>query len=207
MIDKLKLYISAAPDLGTERDALARAVAEVPTSLGFTITQTPTTDREPDLAAVAGAHVHLLILGSDIQAPVGLEWATARRRHKAVALFFKSSVARTQAAQAFMRDVAKLSAWQSFDDVQDLHGHVVRLIIDHLLALKTRYEIANEEVATLRAWREGLAGKRKRGRGGEGGLSEAGTPASGVGESAVILSIERFVPSEGVLLRPGDKTR
>jgi hypothetical protein len=91
MVDKLRLYISAAYDLRFERDVLARAIAEIPTSLGWTITQTPGPDQEANLDAVVQADVHLLILGSDIQAPVGLEWSTARRAGKQVSLLYKSS--------------------------------------------------------------------------------------------------------------------
>ena len=192
MIDKLKLYISAAPDLRLERDALARAVAEIPTSLGFTITQTPASDREPDLDAVVEAHLHLLMIGSDIQAPVGLEWATARRNGKPVTLLYKSSALHTQAAHAFMRDLTKMGTWRAFGDTTQLRRQVLRLIVDHLLTQRVRYEIGEDEAATLRDWRKALDDTQKR---------ETGDVPSGADESAVILTTERFVPSGGKLLR------
>lgn len=194
MVDKLTLYISAAPDLRFERDALARSITEIPTSLGWTIKQTPGANREPDLEAVARAHVHLLILGSDIQAPVGLEWATARRAGNTVMLFYKSSVSQTKAAQAFVRDASRYGAWQTFDDVEDLRRRVLKLLVDHILDHRARYEIASDEVERLRTWRKALTARAK----GKRAVSDV---RGGAEESAVIFTTERYVPSEGKLLR------
>ncbi|MFN4294674.1 MAG: hypothetical protein ACK4JD_11125 [Thermoflexales bacterium] len=194
MVDKLRLYISAAPELRFERDLLARAVAEIPTSLGWTITQTPGADREPDLDAVTRANVHLLILGSDIQAPVGLEWATARRAGNPVALFYKSSALQTQAAQAFVREAAKFSRWQGFSDAFELRRRALRLLVDHILAHGARYEISAAEAETLRAWRKALDAKAKD-------RQAVDDTRGGAEQSAVILTTERFTPSEGKLLR------
>lgn len=174
-----------------ERDLLARAVAEIPTSLGWTITQTPGADREPNLDAVTRADVHLLILGSDIQAPVGLEWATARRAGNVVALFYKSSALQTQAAQAFVREAAKFGRWQGFSDASELRWRALRLLVDHILAHSARYEISAAEAETLRAWRKALAKDNKAVDDARGGAEQ----------SAVILTTERFTPSEGRLLR------
>lgn len=198
MIDKLRLYVSAAPELRFERDVLARAIAEIPTSLGWTITQTPGADHEPDLEAVAQANVHLLILGSDIQAPVGLEWATARRAGNSVALFYKSSSLQTQAAQAFVREAAKFGRWQGFSDAFELRWRALRLLVDHILTHSTRYDINAAEAETLRAWRKTLDAKAKD-------KKTVDDRRGGAEQSAVILTTERFTPSEGKLLRTGDE--
>ena len=186
------LYISAAPDLRFERDLLARSITEIPTSLGWTIKQTPSSDREPDLDAVARADVHMLMIGSDIQAPVGLEWATSRRAGNVVILLYKSSGLQTQAAQAFMRDVSKHGNWLTFDDAVGLRMRALKLLADYLLAHAARYELDAQELITLRDWRKTLDSKPKK------GVDER---RGGADESAVILTTERFVPSEGKLLR------
>ncbi|MCS7056574.1 MAG: hypothetical protein NZM18_10450 [Thermoflexales bacterium] len=194
MLDKLRLYVSAAPELRFERDVLARAVAEIPTSLGWTITQTPGSDHEPDLEAVTRADVHLLILGRDIQAPVGLEWAMARRAGNNVALFYKSSSLQTQAAQAFVREAAKFGRWQGFSDAFELRWRALRLLVDHILAHEARYEISAAEAETLRAWRKTLDAKARE-------KKAVDDRRGGAEESAVILTTERFIPSEGKLLQ------
>jgi hypothetical protein len=193
MVDKLRLYISAAPDLRFERDFLARAIAEIPTSLGWTINQTPGPDREPDLDAVARADVHMLIIGSDIQAPVGLEWAASRRAGNAVTLLYKASALQTQAAQAFVRDLSKYGHWLPFDDAPGLRTRALKLLADHLLAHAARYDLDAREMGKLRDWRKTLDDKPNKG---------VDDRRGGADESAVILTTERFVPSEGKLLRP-----
>jgi hypothetical protein len=191
MIDKLKLYISAAPDLRFERDLLARAVTEIPTSLGWEIRQTPGSDREPDLDAVGRADVHVLMIGGDIQAPVGLEWVTARRAGHPVTLFYKASVQQTQSARAFMRDVSKFGQWQTFDDAAQLRRRGLRVLADHILSRAARYELAEAEMEALREWRKSLDARRQA-------VDER---RGGAEENAVILTSERFMPSDGTLLR------
>lgn len=193
MIDKLLLYISAAPELRFERDLLARSITEIPTSLGWQIKQTPGPDREPDLDAVARADVHLLMIGSDIQAPVGLEWVASRRAGHAVTLLYKASVQQTQAARAFVRDVSKFGQWIAFDDATELRTRALKLLADHLLTHATRYDLDEQELKALRQWRKALDDKPKKG---------VDDRRGGADESAVILTVERYVPSTGKLLKP-----
>jgi hypothetical protein len=192
-MDKFRLYISAAPDLRFERDLLARAITEIPTTLGWTITQTPPANREPDLEAVRLADAHVLMLGSDIQAPVGLEWAVARRAGKPVTLLYKSIVVQTQAARAFVRDVSKLGQWRAFEDAAGLRRLVLKLLADLLMANAIVYEMLPDEIDRLKAWRKTLDEKQQH------AVSDA---RAGADADAVILTTERFMPSEGKLLKP-----
>lgn len=194
MREGLLLFISAARDLRLERDVIARAVTEIPTTLGWTIKQTPPASRESDLLAVARADVHVLLLGRDIQAPVGLEWATARRAGRAVALYVHD-VPQTQAASAFMRDVSRqlerASAWERFKDAHDLRLKVLRRLGEHLLAHAIDYALADAEQGRLRAWLTALTDK-------PGADLRAADETGGV-----ILSTERYVPKDGKLITGG----
>ena len=172
-------------------------MTEIPTSLGFAITQTPPASRKPDLDAVARAHVHVLLLGSDIQAPVGLEWATARRNSNLVALFYKASVQQTQAAHAFLRDVAKVGMWHAFDDATDLRVQLLRHMGDHLLTYRTRYSIDDAEAGKLADWRKSLNALNAKSK------RRAIDVRSGADASAIILTTERFVPSKPGSEEPG----
>lgn len=187
MRESLLLFLSAAGDVRFERDVTARAVTEIPTTLGWTIRQTPSANRETDLEAVVRADVHVLILGRDIQAPVGLEWHSARRYGRSVHLFAQD-VLRTQAANGFMREATKHGAWTTFEDAIDLRRRVLELLGDHLLARSDEYEIGADEREKLRAWRIALAPRR---------IDDARAADDSGG---VILSVERYVPREGVLL-------
>src|SRR3990170_3296483 len=74
MVDILHLYISAASDLDLERESLSRLVAEIPVTLGWRVIQSPIHGEMLNTNAITEADVHILLLGTDIRAPIGLEW-------------------------------------------------------------------------------------------------------------------------------------
>jgi hypothetical protein len=184
----LHLYLSAARELRFERETIARAVSEVPTSLGWSIKGTPPPSRESDLTAVAHADAHVLLLGRDIQAPVGLEWAAARRAGRTPYLFAQDT-AHTQAAGAFMREVSRSGAWLAFKTAHDLREQVLRLLGDQLLARADALALNDKERERLRVWRTGITDKA---------LPDARADEDA---SGLILSTERYEPSNGTLLR------
>ncbi len=191
MAEQLLVYISAAPQSRAERDLLARLISEVPTSLGWSIQQTPTSpDRAPDLEAVRRAHLFMLILGSDIQAPMGLEWMAARQTGVPTLLWYHAGKHQTQAAQGFMRMAARFERWQAFTDTSDLCHQVMRQIVDHLVKRRDAYQLDEAEVQRLRAW---SAAANVQAYSAEQGRSVANA-------SAVVLSVERFTPSGGRLI-------
>jgi hypothetical protein len=192
MADQVLLYISAALDLEPEREVLGRAVIEVPVSLGWRIVQSPRRDEPADLDAVVQADVHLLLLGGDIRAPIGQEWLAARRAGRRPALFLKQEVLRTPAADNFVRYVEEQATWRPFEDAADLRRQVLRLLAEHLAHHAAHYALFPADLARLQAWQVGLQALPS-------GLDESGR---GTGESSVVLSPERYAPSEGILLRP-----
>ena len=90
------VYISAASDLMAEREALARMIAGLPVTLPWRIIQTSTGAEPLDLASLQAADLYFLVMGSDIRAPVGLEWLTARRAQRTVNAFLKQGIGRTR---------------------------------------------------------------------------------------------------------------
>ncbi len=194
MTDRVLIYISAASDLMDEREALSRLIPEVPTSLGWRVAQTPLDDCEPDLDAVAQADIHLLLLGCDVRAPVGLEWQVARRAGHAPILFSKRDVLRTPAGEAFARELSRHAKWHAFTDAGDLCRQLSATLVDHLIQSAARYAILPDEIARLREWRKAQARAKPAAAGDQVGKRE------GAGASGVILSAERFTPSQGRLI-------
>jgi len=190
MADRVLLYISAASDLTLEREVLSRAITEIPTSLGWRITQTPIGDEPLDLEAAAQADLHLLILGGDIRAPVGAEWLAARRAGHMPTLFLKQS-AHTPAALFFIRDLERYAAWRPFDDAADLRRQVLALLVEHILNYAIHYQINPDEFEKLRTWRKQLETSEKQ---------PVDKTRRGAGASSVILSPERVISSEGKLV-------
>ena len=191
MADRILLYISAASDLSFEREVLGRAIVEIPTSLGWRIKQTPVADEVLDLEAVAEADVHILILGGDIRAPVGAEWLAARRAGRLPTLFLKQGAHHTPAAQFFIHDLERHAVWRPFDDAADLRRQVLPLLTEHILKHTGHYQIGPEEFQKLHAWQKQLDTADKK---------SVDKTRGGAGASSVILSTERFTPSEGKLV-------
>lgn len=193
MADEFVLYISAAGDLELEREVLNRSVTEIPTTLAWRIVDTPLTTAEPDFDAVAAADMHVLLLGSDVRAPVGVEWVIARRSGHLPTLWLKTSVTHTQAAQAFIRELKLTAEWHMYSDVADLRRQVLLHLADTILSRRKHYKLDDDEYASLTTWRRQLMRKKR---------TEVDRTIGGAGNSSIILSAERYVPSDGVLLQP-----
>jgi hypothetical protein len=196
MTDTLLFYISAASDLERERDVLSRAVTEIPVTLGWRIVFSPIRGEAVDREAVEQANYHVVILGSDIRAPIGYEWLAARRTGRSPLFFLKGDIIRTPAGHAFQRHVEEQAAWRTYRDLPDLRRQVLADLSNHLLDRAGEYRLSLGEVEKLQAWRKELEVSQAK------SVEEQRSIA---GESSVILSPERYVPSEGVLIRPKKK--
>jgi hypothetical protein len=192
MIDVILLYISAAADLEVERESLSRVVVEIPTTLGWRIIQSPIRGEVVDREAVTKANIHLLLLGSDIRAPIGLEWLLRRRAGRIPALFLKQTPLRTPAAQEFIRHIEEQASWRLFKDTSDLSQQALQLFTDHILQHAQTYALTLKEMERLSTWRKELD---------VSSLKKTEETRGGIGESSVILSPERYVPKEGVLIK------
>jgi hypothetical protein len=182
------LYISAASDLMAEREMLGQMIAGLPVTLAWHIIQTPLGIEPLDLNAVRQAGLYILILGGDIRAPVGLEWHTAYQARRPIMAFLKQGIARTLAGQAFGRDTG--ADWQPFTNTAHLRRLVERQLVEYLLRHAVQYLLTPIEIEQLSALLKAAA--------------EDSQPVSteGIGHSAIILSRERYSPSEGVIIEP-----
>jgi hypothetical protein len=160
------------------------------------VVQSPSGDAPADLEAAARADVHLLLLGSDIQAPVGREWIAARRAGRRPVPLLKRGVLQTPAAQSFKRYVEEQVAWRPFRDGAELRLLGLKLLADHILARAQHYALSPLELARLQDWRSELDIPGK-------GVTEA--THGGAATSGIVLSPERYVPSEGVLLQASEE--
>lgn len=192
MVDILNLYISAAADLDHEREVLSRVVAEIPVTLGWRVTQTPLHGDAVDASALAQAEVHIFLLGSDIRAPLGLEWRLAHRANRLQFAFLKQDIARTMAALDFIRYLETQTRWNFFRNIVDLRLQTLKLLSDHILSQPEYYVLKPGEFDRLTSWREKLNLPEE----------EQLELHGGIGESSVVLSPERYIPSEGVLIKP-----
>lgn len=192
MVDEIKVYISAASELDRERELLGRLIAEIPVTLGWRIVQTPTRGEPVDVEAITTADIHLLIIGSDIRAPIGFEWLTARRSGRNPWLFLKQGVLQTAAAQDFVRRVGERRDWKAFKHRGELRRMAEQLIAEHILDRTSLYNIQGKEFDEFIEW------KNKLEKIPEDAVDDH---RRGAGDSGVIISPERYVPREGVLIK------
>ena len=189
----VNLYISAALDLELEREILGRAAAEIPVTLGWRIFQSPAHGEPVNLEAVVRADVHLLLLGSDIRAPIGLEWRTARRAGKIPVLFLKNDALRTPAGQDFRRYVAQEQEWRTYQDIPGLHRQALGLLCEVLIGRAIDFNLQPQEFERLKEWRKELDAAGKQ---------DIDDTRAGAGDSGVILSPEQAASAGGILLQP-----
>jgi hypothetical protein len=131
-------------------------------------------------------------MGCDIRAPVGAEWLAARRAGRTPALFLKQGGNHTPAAAFFIRDLERYAAWRLYEDTADLRRHVLKLLVKHILDRTAYYQIGPDEFQKLRAWQKQLLTEEKK---------SVDQTHGGAGASSVVLSTERFTPSEGRLVQ------
>jgi hypothetical protein len=194
MVQPVLFYISAASDLEAEREVLGRAVTEIPVDLAWRVVQSPGGNGPVDLDAIADADVHILLMGSDIRAPVGLEWQVARQTGQQPRAFLRQDALRTPAGQAFVRLVREAQGWEGYPDLATLRRTVLRLLADHVMEHAIRYALRPEELVRLQSWRNSLAQSADE-------VDEE--TRGGAGDSSVLLSRERFEPSGGILIGGG----
>jgi hypothetical protein len=191
MADNILLYISAANDLEVEKDLLGRVITEIPVTMGWKITHTPTKGGSPDLNAIREADVHLFLLGSDIRAPLGFELLTSNRSGKKPELFLKKNLARTPAALVFIREIKTLAEWRYFENGAELRYKVLQLMADHILNRVNYYDLGPDEYRNLKSWQEHLTKSK---------VEPQEEIKGGTGKNGMIFSIDRYEPSEGYLI-------
>lgn len=142
MTTRVRLFISAGPAEEPARELLGRALAELPVNVGWVIKRTP------DVDTVAECHLFVLLLGSDIVAPVGLELWWALRTEKPI-LAYAAGISRTPAGHVFWQENALLD-WTRYADLPGLRRAFVRDISRFLLAYSDRYGLTPLEAERLR---------------------------------------------------------
>jgi hypothetical protein len=191
MADQVIFYISAASDLEAEREILGRAATEVPVDLRWRVVQSPPGNGPVELDAVAAAGLHVLVMGADIRAPIGLEWQIAWQAGRRPAALLKANTLRTPAGQDFVRMVGRVQRWERFTDGADLRRRVLMHLADHLLDHAATYVLTPEEIGGLMTWRDELVSSSDA-------VDEE--TRGGAGDSSVLLSRQRFHPQGGVVI-------
>jgi hypothetical protein len=186
----LRIFISAGPDLETEREVLGKAIAGLPVSLGWVIKYTPIHGElsNSTFDAVESSDFYALLLGRDITAPVGSELWVARQTGKRIAAFLKK-VPHTPAAQVFVRQSPL--RWREFGNDEALRSLLQKAVVDQILARADSYRITVADWEALSTLSARLAEEIREEK------EEISPGHGGAGSDAVIISPQRDLPSEG----------
>jgi len=184
---QVRLFVSAGPTEEPVREHLGRALAELPVNVGWIIKRTP------DVDSVAESHLFVLLLGRDIEAPVGLELWWARRTEKPIVAYTPEG-ARTPACQVFFQDNIFLD-WRAYADMAALRRLFLLDMARFLLIHAERYGVTVTEAEALRGMSAQLekaiaaAGKAPQRQPGAGPLASArGSEPRGAAGGGVILA-------------------
>ena len=197
MPHELILYISAANDLLPERDLINRAVAEIPADLRWHIVQSPLREGEVDALAIQQSFFHLLMLGGDIRAPIGHEWAMARQMGKMPLCLIKRGVNRTSAAVDFQKFVRLETTWEPFADGTALRKLFIEKLGQRLLKQTRQIDLTATEYDQIARWLDELE---------EAPDQSIQDRKNNLGENTIILSESRLEPEGGRLLDPSKKS-
>ncbi len=192
MVDSVMLYISAADDLQIERDLLGRSVAELPVTLGWQIFLSPIKEKQLNKDAIREADIHILILGEDIRAPIGYEWYLSCQVGRMPITFLKNGIPRTPAAKYFRRSISDFASWITYNNLSDFRNQALHQIGQYLLKQASFFTLNQVEMEQLSNYIRDLENTEPE------NIPES---QGGAGDNSVILSRERFMPKDGILIQ------
>jgi hypothetical protein len=105
----------------------------------------------------------------------------------------KKEVPRTPAARDFIRTLKDFSIWHTYKDHTDLRHQILVMISKYILTNANIFALIPLEHEKLTDWTKELE---------DGAPEQIDETQGGAGESSVIISTERFVPKDGVLINP-----
>ncbi len=175
---ELTLYISAAQEMEAECEVVGQFLAGLLPSVRWTLHRTPTGrgNQNPDLRVIHESDLHLFIVGTDIVAPIGVEWREAQHGKATMFLFRAAGRALSPAASFFLHHSG--GQWRRFKSAADLVQKFERQLITELIAGTPGYGLGLEEIEFLRDRLTQMSSETE--------LDE--TDARGAGQGGVILA-------------------
>lgn len=132
MEKELALYISAASEMDAECELVGRLLAEGQKSIRWRIRRTPLhQDLNPDLLAIAASQFYLILLGTDLTAPMGVEWRAAELAGAAILAFRDLVKIPSPAATYFARNMG--ITWQDYKTCDEFTIKFERTLITRLI--------------------------------------------------------------------------
>jgi hypothetical protein len=192
MVDTLKLFISASNDLFDERELVGHILTEIPVTIGWQINLTPTGMNTGNTQLILDADFHLVIFGEDIRAPVGYEWHISRSMGRVPPFLIKKDIPRTIAGGDFLKKIAGYPHLLEYNTLAEFRKHLLTQIGQHILDQSDYFNLQTLEFENISKFLEDIEDV-------EPNLLDNVT-----GKDSIILTRERFIPKNGVLIQSPD---
>jgi len=149
MAQELRLYVSASPEMNPECELLGQLFAGMLKSVKWVIKRTPGRHENvnPDIDALRASQFYLILLGTDIWAPIGVEWRVAQGAHLFTFAFRNINKPPSPAASVFARD-SRL-AWQQYRSPQEFIQQFEHALVAQLLDGTPGYGLDVENIQEL----------------------------------------------------------
>jgi hypothetical protein len=176
MARELLFYISASAEMEPECELLGQMLASLPQTVRWVIKRTPGAHelQTPDLETLRRSHFYLIVLGMDIQAPIGVEFQEAQIAGKTTFAYRNSEATPSPAASVFARDAH--IRWESYRTPSEFAQHLERQLIEKLIAGTPGFGLDLADIEALAARLKALEeakpqpeGEERRGAG-QGGV-------------------------------------
>lgn len=151
MSKRIVVYVSATPDLESEREVIGEALARFPVPLAWEIRRTPHRGEQglTALEAVGDSDFFFLLLGQDVAAPIGAELGAAES-HRLPLLALVKETAHTPAGRFFR--VTSIDKWETFADSQALRLLVLRYLTRAIAENPIAYALTPDELTKLQEY-------------------------------------------------------
>ncbi|MHB1296437.1 MAG: hypothetical protein ACYC4R_15775 [Anaerolineae bacterium] len=145
----LALYVSASPEMDVECELLGQMLAEMITSVRWTIRRTPRPQEitQPDLEGLRASRFYVILLGMDLQAPIGVEWMTAQATGLPIFAYHNASMPPSPAAAHLMRNASIL--WHDYETPQAFARHLQKVLIERLIEGTPGYGLDMADIEQL----------------------------------------------------------
>lgn len=132
MDNELSIYISAASEMEAECELVGRLLAEGLKLIRWRIRRTPLhQDMNPNIPAIAASQFYLILLGTDVSAPMGVEWSAAKRAGVATLAFRNQDKVPSPAATYFARNMG--ITWQDYKGIDEFKVKFERDLLSRLI--------------------------------------------------------------------------
>ncbi len=182
MAAELSIYVSASPEMDAECELLGQMLANMVRSLRWTIKRTPGPHEyaNPDLEALSESHFYLILMGTDITAPVGVEWRAAQQAGVTTYAFRNVERVASPAAAVFTHSIE--ATWEPYHTPHEFVRRFERELIDRLIEGTPGYGLDLADLEQLSVRKRALEqeeqgqpeGEERRGAGGGGVILAAG---------------------------------